>query len=223
MKNNIQQILEHIYPIKEHNVIIADGRFPKDKYLHSLISSANTIIACDGAFNRLNRNNIKPDYIIGDCDSISKKHIKQFGNKIIINPDQNSNDLTKAVNLACTMQLDNIVIFGSTGLREDHTIANIALLVNYAVLVKDIAIISDYGIFTISRGVGRIPTVKGQQISLFSINPNNKISCNELKWSLLNFNFNSWYNGTLNQATGDYINISCSEPIIIYRAFCIKK
>ncbi|MCE2706225.1 MAG: thiamine diphosphokinase [Proteobacteria bacterium] len=219
----LKNILEQIYPTKQYNVIIADGRFPKDPHLHHLIENSATTIACDGAVNKLLKHNMMPNYIIGDCDSISLKHYKQFEDRIIKIADQNHNDLTKAVNLAVEKKLDNIIILGATGIREDHTIANIALLIKYQTKINNIAIISDYGIFTACiNPIEELPTIVGQQISLFTTNHDTIITCNELKWPLANYQFKSWENGTLNQASNNHIKISCNNPVIIYRAFCIK-
>lgn len=218
----LKTILQQIYPIAKHNVIIADGLFPKDKYLQDLILTANTIICCDGAIDKLLEHNIEPHYIIGDCDTLSSATKLKFANKIIMISEQNSNDLTKAVNLAKSLQLNNIIIIGATGLREDHTIANIALLSVYINLIESIALISDNGIFTAHNKPCHLKTVLGQQISLFSLNPNTLITCKELKWPLINYQFESWNSGTLNQATGSFINMEAADPVIIYRAFEIK-
>ncbi|MFN8770848.1 MAG: thiamine diphosphokinase [Neisseriaceae bacterium] len=214
----IDDILGSIYPLKDFNLILADGRFPQHIYLKSLLKTANNLIACDGSANRLLKHNIIPNHIIGDCDSISYKLYKQFKNIITKDDDQSTNDLTKAVNLAHSLKLDNIVILGATGMREDHAIANIGLLIKYNTIINKIAMISDYGIFTVSNK-NPISTIKGQQISLFSPIPNTKITCSELKWPLSNYQFNSWNSGTLNEATGNYIIISSNNPIIVYRSF----
>ncbi|HMT03878.1 MAG TPA: thiamine diphosphokinase, partial [Burkholderiales bacterium] len=127
----LKNILQQIYPLAKHNVIIADGLFPKNKYLKNLILTSNSIICCDGAINKLIKHNVEPHYIIGDCDNLNPIIQSKFANKIIKITEQNSNDLTKAINFAKKLKLDNIIILGATGLREDHTIANIALLADY--------------------------------------------------------------------------------------------
>jgi thiamine pyrophosphokinase len=219
----IKDILNQIYLLKQpFNLIIADGRFPKTKYLQSLLTVATKIIACDGAVVRLIKHGIPPNYIIGDCDSITANIYQQFSQIIIKDSDQNSNDLTKAVNLAVKLQLDNVVILGATGLREDHTIANIVLLVEFYQSIKHITMISDYGIFTVHQGVANITTIKGQQISLFAPLDGTTVNCKELKWPLTNYSFKLWNSGTLNEATGNNLTIKSNKPIIVYRAFCIK-
>jgi thiamine pyrophosphokinase len=220
---NITDIINHIYQLQQpFYVIIADGRFPKHKYLHNLLTNATKIIACDGAVTSLVKHNIQPNYIIGDCDSIKPKLYKQFSHIITKDSDQNTNDLTKAVNLAVKLQLSNVVIMGATGMREDHTIANIVLLVEFYQKIKHITMVSDYGVFSVHQGVATIPTIKGQQISLFAPLDNTIVSCKELKWPLANYSFKLWNSGTLNEAVGNSLTINCNWPVIVYRAFCIK-
>ncbi|MDQ5920104.1 MAG: thiamine pyrophosphokinae [Pseudomonadota bacterium] len=219
----LEQILTQIYPLNEYNVILANGNFPTNSYLISLIHQAKTVICCDGAVTKLLKHTIYPNHIIGDCDTLTKEIRQYFADQIITIPDQNTNDLTKAVHFAYhTLHLDNIIVLGATGLREDHSIANIALLGEYIKIINDIAIISDYGIFNAHSKPVQLKTIPGQQISFFTLNHSTTINCNELKWQLNNFNLTSWYQGTLNEAVADIINLEISDTVIIFRSFEIK-
>ncbi len=220
----LQQILSQIYPLDKYNIIIANGEFPSHPFMLELIKNAKTLICCDGAIHKLSSHRITPDYIIGDCDSLQILEDGILNDRIIKLPDQNTNDLTKAVDFACLeLQLDNLIILGATGLREDHTIANIALLSEYINKVDEISIISEYGIFTVHNKSTKLSTIQGQQISFFTLDHESSISCNELKWSLKSHKFRKWYQGTLNEATSNHINIEIAGTIIVYRTFEIKK
>ena len=220
----LQQILSQIYPLDRYNIIVANGEFPSHPFLLRLIKNAKTLICCDGAIHKLSSHHITPNYIIGDCDSLQILEDGILNDRIIKLPDQNTNDLTKAVDFACLeLQLDNLIILGATGLREDHTIANIALLSEYINKVDEISIISEYGIFTVHNKSTKLSTIQGQQISFFTLDHESSISCNELKWPLKNHKFRKWYQGTLNEATSNYINIEIAGTIIVYRTFEIKK
>lgn len=220
----LKDILSKILSIKNLPIIIADGEFPNDKFLVETLKLAKTIICCDGAIHKLIQVGIDPSYIIGDCDSLEFSILNNFHNKIIKIPDQNTNDLTKAVTFATEkLKLKKIIILGATGLREDHTIANIALLAEYINLLDEITMISDFGIFTAHINKAHLTTIPGQQLSIFTLDPKTKINCNELKWPLNNHQFNSWYQGTLNQATSDTINLTSDNSFIVFRAFNIKQ
>ncbi len=218
----LKSIIQEIYPLSQYNVILANGQYPNNAYLTDIIFGAQTLICCDGAINNLIRQQINPDYIIGDCDSISNEIKNAFQNKIIVIADQNSNDLTKAVNLSEELKLTDIVVLGATGMREDHTLANIGLLTTYAKQITNICLLSDYGIFTTHSGTETVKTLVGQQISFFTDIPGTKISAPQLKWPLTNYKLEHRFSGTLNEATQNYLTITTSANVILYRSFEIK-
>lgn len=220
----LDKVLPQIYPLEdEYHVILANGEFPHHEYLHDIIIDAQSIICCDGAVNKLVKHDIEPDYIIGDCDSLHPSIQKKYANKITTITDQSSNDLAKALNFAKeTLKIKHIVILGATGLREDHTLGNIPLLLQYLDSFVALAIISDFGIFTPHHSTSVLLTLPGQQISFFSLNADNSFSCEELKWPLKQLKLSAWNNGTLNEATGKRLTLHVTQPAIVYRAFEIK-
>lgn len=221
--------LLHLLPIIQNDyiVIITNGLYPKNKIIHDIISKSKFKIVCDGATNKIIKHNIIPNWIIGDLDSINKKYKNKFKNKLIYILDQNSNDLSKAFNfIKNNPELNhyNIIIVGATGLREDHSIANIGLLANYQKNYnQNIIILSDYGIIrAITTNTTKLNTLIGQQISFFAINPNTYITAKELQWQLDNYQLINWHSGTLNQATSLEIEIKCTNTVIINQTFIIK-
>lgn len=207
-----------------NNVVVADGQFPKSVIIKNILKNANTIICCDGAINNLIKYNIIPNYIVGDCDSISSRIADKYNTKIITIKDQNSNDLTKAIHFAKKLKLDNIIIMGATNLREDHSLANISLLSSYATLFKKIIMISDYGVFTpLIDSKILLNSFFGQQISFFTFEFNAEVTCLELKWPLKNFQFTYFYSGTLNEATSNILQIESKGSILIYQVFSENK
>jgi thiamine pyrophosphokinase len=218
----LESMLTQIYSVKAQAIIIANGQFPSNSYLQQLIKDAPVKICCDGAIHQLLALDILPDYIIGDCDSISPCIKSQLKAKVIQISEQNSNDLTKAVNFAHSLGLTKVIIVGATGLREDHTLANIALLADYATIIEKIAIVSDFGIFTAHSGQAKLKTMPGQQVSLFTLDHKTTLTCKELRWPLDNYHFKSWFQGSLNQAIGYHLELVSNGIVIIFRAFEIK-
>jgi thiamine pyrophosphokinase len=224
MSSKIKSILEQCVEISlENNIIIANGEVPADEYLLQILYKAKSIICCDGAINALERYNIIPSYIIGDCDSLSESQKLKYADKIKYVFNQNLNDLSKAVEFAVNeLHLSDVIILGATGLREDHSLANIALLLNYAQNIKNVLLISDYGFFCVSSGDNQIRSVARQQISIFAVNNNTHVSTRGLKWDLSKLILNSWHTATLNEATGASFTINSSDAVIVYRAFELK-
>ena len=94
--------------------------------------SFDLIIAVDKGLEIIDKLNIKPNYIIGDFDSINKDILKKYENsesKIIkLNPIKDLTDTHEGINLAIKDGATDIKILGGIGSRLDHTIANIHIL-----------------------------------------------------------------------------------------------
>jgi len=200
-------------------VIIGNGEFPTHEIPLQILHNATTIICCDGAADELHKNGITPTVIIGDLDSISSELKQSYKDICIQLSDQDTNDQTKAINWAIENGFSEVVLLGTTGKREDHTIGNIALLGEYISKIL-VSSVTDYGIFTPIKSSSTLPSYKGQQISIFSLNTNTKISSTLLKYPLQNLQLQSWWMGTLNEALSDSFTLQFeSGLLIIYRAF----
>jgi thiamine pyrophosphokinase len=220
----IQQTSAHL--INENNfiAIVANGEFTKSKLIINLLKKSKLIIACDGAAHELNKRDIIPDYVIGDNDSLIQNH--EAKNPYIYINDQNTKDLTKAFNFAINQQEIKklpILFFNANGNREDHFIGNFALLNEFGKQHNDICMISDFGIFKYySTGKHEIKCLQNQQISLFNLEANNKISTDGLVWNLDNSSIDNLFMATLNQTLSNNYEIRSSKAIIIYTSFECK-
>ncbi len=99
---------------------------------HLKYSKYDIIIAVDKGLEILDILNIKPNYIVGDFDSIDRNVLKKYEktniNIIKLNPEKDLTDTHSAINLAIEIKSENITILGAIGTRLDHTIANIHTL-----------------------------------------------------------------------------------------------
>ncbi len=201
--------------------IVANGEFVTNPILINKLKSSAYIACCDGAINNLIKHNITPNVVIGDCDSISNSIISQYN--VIKIEEQNSNDLSKAIYYLKSHNVQQIVIYSASGLREDHSIANLAIFYQAAKEFSHIYMLSNYGVFSVCHtGNNIIKTIPKQQISFFTLEQNISLSCQELKWPLNNMHFEYLNLGTLNQATKEYINLKSTGRVIVYRAFETK-
>ena len=158
--------------------IIADGDFPTHPAPLTAIAEADYIACCDGAANACKAQGIVPDVIVGDADSISPALRQEWADKFVKIEEQDDNDLTKTFRLLLQRfrneQNLHFYIVGATGKREDHTIANIALLMDYyAELDKigesvSVSMFTDHGQFIPCSGKTVIATHAGQQVSIFA-------------------------------------------------------
>ncbi len=200
-------------------VILANGRFPRHPVPLDVLDRAETRVCCDGAANKLIAAGRTPDVIIGDLDSITPAIREQFRDRLVEDPDQETNDLTKAVHWCLHRQIPAVTILGATGGREDHSLANIALLARYNRALHA-EMISDYGIFTVLHASGTLASRPGQQVSLFALTPYTEITSAGLKYPLRQRTLPELWEGSLNEAQGETFTLSFTTgTLIVYRLF----
>lgn len=202
-------------------VIMANGLFPLREDILAFLSEAPFLIACDGAAQNLLARGFKPTAIVGDLDSLPEELRYGAVCEVHHSEEQMTNDLTKSVRFAHEKGYKSVLILGATGLREDHTLGNISLLSTYIDLFERVEMMSDFGVFIPIKSSAAIPAQVGQQISLFSITPDVEITTTGLRWDVTKRRFESWWQGTLNEATAPEFTITFSgnARIIVYKAF----
>lgn len=204
---------------KSEVVILCDGSFPKHPIPLSCLKNAKQIICCDGAADKLIEYGLTPSYIVGDLDSVSEKTKADYAERIVGNANQETNDQTKAIEFAANKGIKNVVILGATGKREDHTIGNISLLLDYANKLSVVSI-SNSGIFRPVLKSQDFNSFEGQQVSIFSIGIPVAITSSNLKYPLNNTVLSSWWMGTLNECTSDSFHLEFSDgKLIVFQKF----
>jgi thiamine pyrophosphokinase len=194
-------------------VIVAGGESPTATVPLDVLHNAPYVVCCDGAADRYIATGHTPDAIVGDGDSISAENREKYAHLLHIIAEQETNDQTKAVHFLMEQGKRRIAIVGATGLREDHTIGNISLLVEYARMGCDVCSFTDYGIFIPCNGTTTHKCHKGQQVSIFSITAKN-LSAKGLRYPI--YDFNNWWQGTLNECTGDEFTINATGWYLLF-------
>ena len=128
-------------------VVVANGLFPTGQQALELLRQAEFVVACDGAGIGLENGRL-PDAVVGDLDSLPEPVPNRYSDRIHRVKDQETNDLTKAVNYVKTLGFREVLILGATGRREDHTLGNISLLAQYVTEFERVEMVSDFGWFT---------------------------------------------------------------------------
>lgn len=199
-------------------VILAAGEFPKHPIpLAALIRFRERIICCDSAADALLEAKLKPMAVVGDGDSISPVARNLFSDRLHLNPEQDTNDLTKAFNYAISQGFSKILILGATGKREDHTLANISLLADYATQAN-IEMLTDHGQFSAINGHAIMETELYQQISFFCMD-SSPLTIRGVKWPLNKATILCWWQATLNEARGQSIEIESTGSVVVFRAY----
>ena len=194
-------------------VIVAGGEFPTAPQPLEILQSAPYVVCCDGAADRYIATGRVPDAIVGDGDSISAENREKFAHLLHIISEQESNDQTKAVRYLLVHGMRRIAIVGATGRREDHTIGNISLLIEYARKGSEVCSFTDHGVFVPCNGTTTHKCRKGQQVSIFSITARD-LSAEGLLYPI--YDFNNWWQGTLNECTGDEFTIKATGEYLLF-------
>ena len=194
-------------------VIVAGGEFPTAPQPLEILQSAPFVVCCDGAADRYIATGRVPDAIVGDGDSISAENREKFAHLLHIISEQESNDQTKAVRYLLEHGMRRIAIVGATGRREDHTIGNISLLIEYARKGSEVCSFTDHGVFVPCNGTTTHKCRKGQQVSIFSITARD-LSAEGLLYPI--YDFNNWWQGTLNECTGDEFTIKATGEYLLF-------
>ncbi len=212
---NDQTPIQLISPFK--TVILANGAFPVHPVPVSFLHQAEMLICCDGAVEPLLRYGMEPHYIVGDLDSISQEVRQRYQHCLRHDPDQEINDLTKSVQFCIDNRCTEITILGATGAREDHSIANISLLADYASQVQ-VQMITDYGVFVPILHSAQFESYPGQQVSIFSLTPDTIFDLDELAYPLTGKTLSSWWQGSLNEACGNSFSVGMDRgKALIFR------
>ena len=197
-------------------VIVANGQFPTHAIPLNILHHAEHLIACDGAIVPLHSEGLGEAVIIGDGDSVEEA----FRSKLIRIDEQDDNDLTKANRYCVENGWKRIAYLGCTGKREDHTLGNISLLMRYyREMGVDGTMFTDYGSFTPAYGNRTFPSMKGQQVSLFNFGSRQLLSAG-LRWDA--YNFQEWWQGTLNEAIGEEFTITADGYYLVYQTYDVK-
>ena len=195
-------------------VILANGTFPSHPVPMARLHEAGMIICCDGAAEKLVAHGLEPSVIIGDLDSVPPAIKEKYVSILVFDSDQETNDLTKAVNWCIAAGITEVAILGATGIREDHTLGNISLLADYSSRI-DAVMLTDTGFFRVYDHSVTVASSPSQQVSLFSIDPTLKVTSSGLRYPLNNLSLCSWWRGTLNEAEGHFFSLQFENGQVI--------
>lgn len=120
--------------MSKRTVIVSGGMLEEDFVLPVLESEETEfIIAVDRGLEFLYNHGIKPDYIVGDFDSVPYELVEYYREKVNVpirefNPVKDASDTEIAIRMCIGLNRKQIWILGGTGKRIDHLWANVQCL-----------------------------------------------------------------------------------------------
>ncbi len=204
--------------------IVANGELTLSPGEARLLSMGHHLICCDGAYKTLKRLGFKPEFVVGDGDSIAPRDRAALGERFVHYPDQDTNDLDKAVRFARERYGQDIglLFVGLGGKREDHAIANFFRLLSFVHDGRLVLAATPHGCCYAVKNKFRILALKpGQPVSIFAPYPGTRLTSTGLDWPLDGVDLSDPWSATLNRVTsGDVTLTSVGEdhPFLVYIA-----
>lgn len=204
-------------------VVLADGDFPSHPLPLSLLSRASHLVCCDRAGQQAVGHGFPPMAIVGDGDSLPVSFRRRYASIFHHEAEQDDNDMTKATRYLLRQGASGTVCYlGATGKREDHTLANIALMEEYRQRFGIAPVmVTDHGWFVLARGRSVFASFARQQVSVFNLSCRERLSSVGLKWGTRPFT--AFWQGTLNEALSDTFVLDGDGVCLVFRTFEAKR
>jgi thiamine pyrophosphokinase len=194
-------------------VVLANGEYPTAALPLQILAEAPYVVCCDGGADEYIRRGHVPDAIIGDGDSLSRENREQYAHLLHRISDQETNDQTKAINYLLAQGKHCIAIVGATGKREDHTLGNLSLLIDYMRAGADARTYTNYGVFIPCRDTCTFACRPGQQVSIINFTAHG-LRGQGLVYPLSDFT--NWWQGTLNECTGTEFTVEAQGEYLLF-------
>lgn len=198
--------MPHKYFKNTKSILCLNGDLPNAKFFNC----NKTIVAADGAGDKLLQIDIKPSVIIGDLDSAQSNNYDDI--EIIHLPDQNQTDFEKAMQYMAKQNLLPTIVCGVNGGYIDHILNNISIITQHESVFYAPPLIG-YVIKGPSTFKSHFPL--NTKISLFGM-VKSKINSSGLKWELNNETLElPGYNSSSNRTASEQISIEVLEGTLL--------
>lgn len=153
-------------------LIVSNGDL-KDIDLAEYYHDADMVICADGGARHLYNEDLMPDIIVGDLDSIDNKTFEDFqeqGVQFIKYPShKDKTDTELAIEYAIDYGANDIVFLGVTGSRLDHSLANILILYRLANQNINASIIDSHNEVFITKDMFKIDNKPDHFVSVIPL------------------------------------------------------
>ena len=123
-------------------VIVGGADINNYKFIQSTLRENDYIIFCDSGLKHMEALGVKPSLIIGDFDSHENPHMDV--ETIVLPCEKDDTDTVFAVKEALRRGYEDFLLIGVIGLRLDHTLGNVSILLYLDSLGKTGRIIDDF-------------------------------------------------------------------------------
>ena len=190
------------------------------KEVLEVIKDASIVVAADSGVYLAEKFNIKPDFLLGDMDSVKnadnilKKYPKD--KVLLYKTEKDFTDTELALSFLAEKGCDKTIILGGSGGRTDHFLGIFYLF--FREIHPDIWVLKEEIAWNV-EGKFSLNTKKGEIISLFPLSDECRMKSSGFKWELGSLAWKIGDAGISNIAIGNKIRIE----MIKGRLLLIKK
>lgn len=188
-------------------LIIANGPWPAPGVMEAALKGPAIVLACDGAVASCMKHNLDVHAVVGDLDSLDAETFALLaGMRVIERLDQDSNDLSKAIDYALDQGHTNLRIVGATGGDVQHEWANILECARRTV---NIEMLGERGrfCFLVSKEQHTLQVNKEGTFSLMALNEVAGLNLGGALYSLTDDELGMGSRGLHNMATDSQIKV----------------
>lgn len=188
--------------------------------LNEAIPADAFVVAADAGFEAAKSCGIEPNLVVGDFDSLG--YTPKAANVRQLPVEKDVTDMAEAVDAGLERGCTEFRLYGATGGRLDHTMANIQLAAHLSKIGKDVFIYGNSFFLTVisSRSI-RLNGQVGDTVSVFSLTDRAEgVTLRGLKYPLENYTLlNTVALGVSNEFAEKTAEISVSNgTLLIYSA-----
>jgi len=200
-------------------VVISGGQPVSNHQAQIHLKDADFIVCADKGAEYALLYGAVPNLIVGDMDSVNSELLSEFKNSeiIISPPEKDYTDTQLAVINAIENGADEITIICATGLRSDHAMANIRLLLFINDKGASGKIVDDENTIFLCTGATVFNDRKGATVSVLSLSDKTEgITLKGFKYPLSNISADlMWTTGISNEIIADHASITLSEGCLL--------
>lgn len=181
--------------------------------------ATSLIICADAGYEKASAENIVPDIIVGDLDSMDKgSFAPPEGVKMITaNWHKDETDFELALTTAMGEGCTEVLVAGGFGGRIDHTLGNIQNMVDFYRRGLPVTMKDERNMLTVlENGSVRIPAEKGMNLSILAFTENAVVTALGVEWPLEDYHMRSDRPlGVSNFVTADHAEVTVKSGTVL--------
>lgn len=191
--------------------LVVNGEMNDYSLIKKFVLQYDRCVAVDGGLKHCQKMSIRPDLIIGDCDSIAEELLSNYRDiPIQVFPvDKDDTDTALAIKLVNHEHVKKIGLFGAFGLRIDHSLGNLYLMSNFP---EKVIIETEKETTFIIQGEYTLHCKPGQTLSLIPLGDRaTGVYTEGLKWNLTDATLDNHFHSLSNICVETTVNIKINK------------